>query len=62
MNKNILSFQISMINIFFVKILTSINQLDYERNGFFFRKGSFLSKNGFQISILKKSLPTGAIL
>lgn len=62
MYKNILSFEISMINILFVKVLTAINQLNNERNGFFFRKGSFLSKNAFQISILKKSLPTRAIL
>lgn len=58
MNENILSFKIPMINILFVKVLAAINQLNYEGNGFLFRKGSFLSQNCFQISKLKKSLPT----
>lgn len=54
MNENIFCFQVSMINIFLVKVLTSVDKLNNERNGLFLGEGSFLFENVFQISEIKK--------
>lgn len=42
MNENILSFEISMKNILLIKVFATLNKLNYEREGFFLCKGSFM--------------------
>ncbi len=43
MQKDILCFQVSVINVLFVKIFAAISKLDNEGKGFFLWKGAFVT-------------------